>query len=165
MSVVIENWVEPPCLSLMRESTGFVQILLLCLNHINLWGLCTCVVKKNHCFMWLECLSITYPMKIITSVYIIDAKFKFKSIGKMYPWIKWTFLTTANNDFTVVLNQMVHNYPSFHITCTLILFKIIGWYRHVLFIYGNEYDSPITRDSIVSHFFFCSNFYWSGCSS
>lgn len=68
MSVVIENWVEPPCLSLMRESTGFVQILLLCLNHINLWGLCTCVVKKNHCFMWLEFLSITYPIKIITSV-------------------------------------------------------------------------------------------------
>lgn len=102
MSVVIENWVEPPCLSLMRESTGFVQILLLCLNHINLWGLCTCVVKKNHCFMWLEFLSITYPIKKITSVYIIDAKFKFKSVGKMYPWIKWTFLTTANNDFTVV---------------------------------------------------------------
>lgn len=124
-----------------------------------------CSKKKNHCFMWLEFLSITYPIKIITSVYIIDAKFKFKSVRKMYPWIKWTFLTTANNDFTVVLNQMVHNYPSFHITCTLILFKIIGWYRHVLFIYGNEYDSPITRDSIVSHFFFCSNFYWSGCSS
>lgn len=35
--------------------------------------------------MWLEFLSITYPIKKITSVYIIDAKFKFKSVGKMYP--------------------------------------------------------------------------------
>lgn len=112
--------------------------------------------------MWLEFLSITYPIKKITSVYIIDAKFKFKSVRKMYPWIKWTFLTTANNDFTVVLNQMVHNYPSFHITCTLVLFKIIGWYRHVLCTHVDLYMemNMIAQlpGTALFHFFFLFKF-------
>lgn len=113
--------------------------------------------------MWLEFLSITYPIKKITSVYIIDAKFKFKSVGKMYPWIKWTFFNHCKQWFHsslkpdgAQLSFISYNLHAHFIqnnrliqTCTM---YTCG------FIYGNEYDSPITRDSIVSHFFFLFKF-------
>lgn len=44
---------------------------------------------------------------------------------KKYPRNQRTFfLATENNDFTVVYDQMVHNYPSFHIAGTLFILNI-----------------------------------------
>lgn len=38
--------------------------------------------------MWLEFLLIIYLIKKIILVYIIDVKFKFKFVGKMYSQVK-----------------------------------------------------------------------------